>query len=80
MLRAIGCTVAITSSVGGGFPDLVVGYKGQNFLFEVKDGLLPPSRTRLTPAEQEFSESWRGSYHVVTGEDEAVRIVLGMDK
>ena len=33
-LRAIGATVAITSQLGKGFPDIVVGYGGDNYLFE----------------------------------------------
>lgn len=48
-LRACGCTVAITSDVGGGFPDLVVGYQGRNFLLEIKTpgGKLTPDQVEV---------------------------------
>lgn len=74
-LRAIGCTVAITSSLGDGFPDLVVGYRGRNYLIEVKDGNKPPSRRKLTKDEKQFSESWKGQYAVVESIDEAIGLV-----
>ena len=52
-LRKIpGVTVSITSALGDGFPDIVVGYKGVNHLIEIKDGSKPPSRRKLTPAEE----------------------------
>lgn len=36
-LRSIGASVLITSNQGGGFPDLVVGWRGHNYLLEVKE-------------------------------------------
>lgn len=54
-LRAVGAKVAITSQVGGGFPDLVVTFRDCVHLLEVKDGDKPPSARRLTPAELEFA-------------------------
>ena len=64
-LRQIGCSVAITSAVGKGFPDIVVGYKGRNFMFEIKDGSKPPSARKLTKDEQKWHDEWRGKSHVV---------------
>ena len=61
-LRQLGCSVAITSMVGSGFPDLVVGYKGKNYLIELKDGTKPASAQALTADEIEFMETWRGQY------------------
>jgi hypothetical protein len=63
--RRYGASVAHTHTLGQGFPDLVVGYRGQNWLVEVKDWMKPPSQRKLTAAEQEFRDAWRGSYHVV---------------
>lgn len=74
-LRAVGCTVAVTSAVGNGFPDLVVGFKGASYLLEVKDGSLSPSRRALTDAEQAFKDTWRGHYAVVNDKFEALRAV-----
>ena len=59
-LRKIGCTVAILSPVGGGVPDLLVGFRGKTFLLEVKDYAQPPSKRRLTPDEQLFFDVWNG--------------------
>ena len=61
-LRRIGCSVAVTSMVGSGFPDLVVGYKGKNYLIELKDGTKPPSAQELTSDEVMFKANWRGQY------------------
>lgn len=59
-LRKVGCTVAITNAVGGGFPDLVVGYRMETTLLELKDPMQPPNKRRLTPAQEEFHREWRG--------------------
>lgn len=71
---AMGCSVADTSKLGAGFPDLVLGVstlKGRvNFLVEVKDGAKPPSARKLTTAEREFRDGWRGQYAVVSSVDE----------
>ena len=65
LLRKVpGVTVAVTSDLGKGFPDIAVGYEGGTFLFEIKDPDQPPSKRRLTPAEEKWHESWTG--HVLT--------------
>ena len=63
-LRAIGATVRVISQ-GDGIPDLLVGFRGQTFLLEVKDGKKPPSARKLTPAEQKFFDDWRGGMLVI---------------
>lgn len=63
-LVAAGCSVKSLAMVGDGFPDLIVGRQGWNYLLEVKDGTLSPSKRTLTEDETEFHASWRG--HVVT--------------
>ena len=55
-------TVAHTHMVGSGFPDIVVGYCGINFLFEIKTD----SKKKLTPFEDSFMDKWNGQYYVVT--------------
>ena len=46
------------SGAGRGTPDIMVGYQGRNFLFEIKDGTKSPSRRKLTPAQQRFYRGW----------------------
>lgn len=74
--RELGCSVAITSHLGKGFPDMVVGIMGRhNLLVEVKDGAKPPSKRKLTPDEQEFKDNWTGQYCVVESIEDVHRLV-----
>jgi hypothetical protein len=72
MLRAVGCTVQLLHKVGQGCPDLLVGYRGQNLLLEVKDGELSPSARKLTDRQVEWHRDWRGQVAVVCNVREAM--------
>lgn len=72
-LRALGWDVFITSTLGRGFPDLVVGRPGFTCVVEVKDGDKPPSRRRLTEDEVKFRDWWRGHYVLAEGPEDAAR-------
>lgn len=74
-LRRLGLEVAITSSLGGGFPDIVVARAGVNWLFEIKDANKPPSARKLTPAEELWHQFWTGQVDVITSTDDALRIM-----
>jgi hypothetical protein len=74
-LRQIGASVAVTSHVGSGFPDIVVGFRGVNYLIEIKDGSKPPSKRRLTKDEQRFHDGWNGEVIVINDVDEALKVV-----
>ena len=76
-LRKVGATVHPLHAVGFGCPDLLVGYRGQNLLMEVKDGELPPSARRLTPDQIGFHSLWRGQVAVVKSVDEAITALAG---
>lgn len=79
-LRAAGATVQSLAAVGQGVPDLLVGFRGQTVLLEVKDGRKPPSKRRLTEQQLEWQGAWRGgALAVVDGPDAALR-VLGVIK
>ncbi len=79
-LRKIpGVSVACTHQVSKGFPDIVVGYKGANYMFELKDGKLPPSARKLTFEEVMFHRTWCGAVCVVTSLNEAL-IAIGIKK
>jgi hypothetical protein len=79
-LRAIGCQVIPTHTVGQGFPDLVVDYHGRSCLVEVKDPLQPPSKRRLTPAQAEFHAAWTGPIYTVETPEDAVLCVTRLAK
>lgn len=40
--------------------DLLVGYRGQTWVVEVKDGKKAASRKTLTPIQEKFFARWRG--------------------
>lgn len=75
VLRQVGASVFPTHNVGRGFPDIVVGYKGINFLVEIKDGLKPLSRQKLTPDETAFHQTWGGDVYVVKSVDDALKML-----
>ena len=60
-----------TAMVANGFPDLVIGYRGINELWEIKDGSKPSSAQRLTRKEYLFHERWRGSVFIVRSVQDA---------
>ena len=78
--RAMGATVLHTHQLGKGAPDLIVGFKGREYLLECKDGSKPPSARRLTPDEETWHRQWRGSVvRVVESVDDALA-ALGVAK
>jgi hypothetical protein len=70
-----GATVQHLHGVGKGCPDLLVGYRGVNLLWEIKDGLAPLSKQRLTPDERDWHADWRGQVTVVSSIDQALVIL-----
>jgi hypothetical protein len=67
-LRDAGCYVYVI-----GLPvDLLVGYNGQTFLVEIKDG----PKKALTSLQQDFFGNWiGGSLHRIESPDEALRMI-----
>lgn len=63
--RFHGFSVGITSSLGNGFPDLVVAKQMRTFVVEIKDGSQPPSKQKLTIMEEEFFNTWQGEAVIV---------------
>ena len=78
-LRAVGATVDSAASMGGGFPDLVVGYKGATFLIEVKNAEGLNGRVRrgqgMTPDQVRWHARWRGHVAVVSSAEEALAAI-----
>ena len=70
-LRDIGVSVLVLSQVGGGAPDLLVGFRGKEYLMEVK-----ASKGKLRPGQKEFFDTWRGSkVFIVRSVDEALELL-----
>lgn len=64
-LRAIpGVSVVSLASVGNGVPDLIVGFRGRNYLVELKDPDKPPSKRKLTKEQRMFHANWTGQIMV----------------
>lgn len=73
-LRAVGAWVWSTAPLGNGFPDLLVWFRGQYTLLEVKrEG--PPSAQKLTEAESKFALGCPGRLEIVTTAEEALRAI-----
>jgi hypothetical protein len=71
-LEAIGASVQSLAAAGQGVPDILAGYRGRNYLLEVKDSAKPPSARKLTPAQREWHALWRGSVVVVESVEDAL--------
>jgi hypothetical protein len=68
-LRDLGVSIAVTSSVGHGFVDLVTGFRGVNDLVEIKNG---PLGWKYTPAQRYFHDTWKGRILTFTSAYEAI--------
>ena len=80
-LRAIpGVTVRSLAAVGQGVPDLLVGWRGRNYLFEVKDPGASPSGRALTPAEAKFHRTWTGQVRVIFSAQDAMQAIALVEK
>lgn len=79
-LRKVGASVQDLAAVGGGCPDLLVGYERKNFVLEVKrPGVWRKKRGIVQRQTNERQERWRaewnGSTHIVSSVDEALRAI-----
>lgn len=69
-LRSVGASVQCLHTIGKGCPDLLVGYRGQNFLLEVKRG-----KAKLTGDEPDWHEAWQGQVAIVRDVAEALSVL-----
>jgi len=75
-LRKVGATVQPLHAVGSGCPDLLVGFRGVNYLIEVKDGEKSPSQRVLTPDQVEWHHLWKGQRGVAKNIEECFALVM----
>lgn len=69
-LRLCGASVQPLHTVGSGCPDLLVGYRGANFLLELKVG-----KGKLTQDQEKWLSGWNGDVFVVRDKLEAMRVI-----
>ena len=72
--RKLGFSVADTSKLGAGFPDLVIAFAKRTALVEVKDGTKVPSARVLTKPEADFRADWKGTYLIAESLDDVTAI------
>lgn len=70
-LRNVG--ISVQSISAGGTPDLLCGYKGKNYLLEVK-----MIRGKLTPDQVTWHEKWRGLKPVIVHDIDEALAVFGI--
>jgi Holliday junction resolvase len=78
ILRQMGVSVAVTSMVGHGFPDLVAALQNVTVLIECKNGKKPLSQQKLTKDQEKFHDEWRGHIHIVRSVEDAISLVNRM--
>jgi len=74
--RQLGATVESLATIGRGCPDLLLGYRGKNYLVEVKDGTKSPSRRKLLEAQERWHVSWNGNVVTVTSTHDLIEFLL----
>ncbi len=67
VLRAHGASVLPLHMIGNGCPDIAVGFRGQNFLVEIKNGSI--LGWKLTDAQKKFHVEWNGSVVILDSVD-----------
>lgn len=74
-LREAGASVQSLADLGSGVPDILVGLRGRNYIFEIKDWRQPPSKRKLTPDEKKWHQLWSGQVNVIETAAEALKII-----
>lgn len=59
--------------------DLLVGFRGKNFLLECKIVQRRGHRNNKTPAQIRFIDGWHGHHAVVYTISEAIEVVTGLE-
>lgn len=74
-LRLCGASVQPLHTIGQGCPDLLVGFRGRNFLLELKAG----RKSTLTSDQEKWFDKWHGDVFVVRDAHEAMRVITEGD-
>lgn len=79
-LRKLNISVLHTHQLGKGAPDLILGYRNDNFMIELKDGTKTKSQQKLTPDELEFQNKWKGNYSVCNSLEQILNVIDYVDE
>lgn len=71
-LRQLGYSVMDCSTVGRGFPDLVIGYNNKNYLIEIKTKV-----GKLNDLQVQFAINWRGQIAVARTTEQIIKLLTG---
>jgi hypothetical protein len=74
-----GCKAKDLGAVGDDIPDLLIGWKGENLLAEVKrepvKGEVFPSQVQLSDGQEVFHDEWPGQVCVIRNEDDLLDLL-----
>lgn len=74
-----GVSVAHTHVIGDGFPDVVIGFRGKNFLAEIKDPAKFKSQRKLTGDEEKFHVGWKGQVETIETLEDVLNMIFKKD-
>lgn len=76
-LRRAGASILHLHTIGRGCPDVLAGFRGNNVLLEIKNGMQPPSRRKLTTQEAAWHQTWRGGRVVTVATIHEALVAIG---
>ena len=76
-VQKIGGTVVDLSQVGGGVPDILIGFRGNNYLVEIKN---PEAGGKLSDNQVKFVDNFNGRVDVIYHFDELLSVLLGKSR
>lgn len=80
-MRAVGATVISLAGLGDKAPDLLVGFRHQTYLFEVKTPGREMHHRQHAIEQAEWRAKWPGGpVHVVSTPEQALRIMAGFQE
>ena len=74
-LRQCGVTIEHLHTIGQGCPDILCGWRGENYAFEIKDPDKPPSKRRLTEDEERWHQEWGGQVDIILTAEDALKVM-----
>ena len=70
ILEEVGATVQDLHEVGGGCPDILIGYKGVNYLAEIKT-----AKGKLNAKQVRWHRYWQGQKIILRSEADALQLI-----